>query len=247
MATKERYQNPVVGDTVNLRLFTYNSNNRANLNDVEKVEIYFLDPENKTESNPDGRRLIETVTTISRTEVGQYVISVVLNDLEYVIGDYVDVWTFVVESGETATTTENNFKVHPDLWYVSSSPIVYDFSFKFQPNRLRSGEKRFLIVQIKPNVTHAPELEAYYTNLAIVSPLTISIEQECVDCMPAEQDLRLEVDAESIDYRETNLGYYFLDTSEDGLDLAKGIYNVWFEMDFGESTYISEKSQLQIF
>ena len=37
----------------------------------------------------------------------------------------------------------------------------------------------------------------------------------------------------------------FLDV--DALDLACGMYNVWFEMDFGESRYISEKQQLQIF
>jgi len=49
-----------------------------------------------------------------------------------------------------------------------------------------------------------------------------------------------------VPYREKCLGYYFLDTSEDGLDMKEGIYSVYFEMLFGESTYISEKIQLQI-
>ena len=51
MATKERYQNPAIGDAINLRFFTYNSNNPTNVFNVEKVDIYYLDPHEKTEKN----------------------------------------------------------------------------------------------------------------------------------------------------------------------------------------------------
>ena len=70
MPTKERGQNPVVGDTVNLKLFTYNSNNRIDIAEVSKVDIYFLDPEERTAANPDGRRLVETFESedITRTD-----------------------------------------------------------------------------------------------------------------------------------------------------------------------------------
>lgn len=37
---KERYQNPVVGDTIRLRLFFYNSNNFADVNTIDQVAIY---------------------------------------------------------------------------------------------------------------------------------------------------------------------------------------------------------------
>jgi len=246
MSTLERYQNCVIGSTVNLRFFTYNSNNRQDLYEVQKVEIWYLDPEEVTETNTDGRRLIETITTITNPEVGEYLISVDLTDGEYVIGNYLDIWYVVFEDGEDPVEETKQFEIYPDLWYTGTTPIVYDFSFRFQPNRLRRGSKQYLIIQIRPNVRQQSELEEYYLNLAIAAPMKISICQECVECMPEEQDLRLVVDREDVPYREKCLGYYFLDTSEDGLDMKEGIYSVYFEMLFGESTYISEKIQLQI-
>jgi hypothetical protein len=56
---KERYQNPTVGDQINLRLFTYNSNNRRNVEEIQKVEIFVLDSSEISATNPDGLRLIE--------------------------------------------------------------------------------------------------------------------------------------------------------------------------------------------
>jgi hypothetical protein len=252
MATKERFQNPVISDTVNLRFFTYNSNNRTNVDSISKVEIYYLDPDEVTDENPDGRRLIETIDAadVTLVETGQYLVSVDLVDAQYVIGNYIDIWYVAYRAGEGVVETEPKyFEVYPDLWYTSVAPVIYDFMFRFQPNRLRRGSKQYLIIQIKPNVRHASELEEYYTNLAIASPLKIYIEQECLDndCVPAEEDLRLVVDGVSVDYREKCLGYYFLDTSEDGLDMSEGLYNVYFEMEFGESTYLSDKLQLQIY
>jgi hypothetical protein len=247
MAAKKRYMNPAIGDTVELDFFVYNSNNRMDLHEVQKVEIWYLDPNEKTEDNPDGRRLIQTITSITHTDTGEYKVSVDLVEDTYVIGEYRDVWYVVFRDGDDITTQEKQFQVYPDLWYTGTSSIVYDFSFRFQPNRLRKGSKQYLIIQVRPNVRQSSELEEYYTNLAISASMNIYIEQECVECMPDEQDLRMIVDGDSVDYREKCLGYYFLDTSEDGLYLKEGIYNVFFQMDFGESTYISEKLQLQIF
>jgi hypothetical protein len=61
--------------------------------------------------------------------------------------------------------------------------------------------------------------------------------------MPQEQDLRLVIDSDDVTLREACRAYYMLDTTE----MSCGIYNVWFEMEFGESLYISDKQQLQIF
>jgi hypothetical protein len=247
MSNRERFQNPAISDTVNLRFFTYNSNNRKNVYEVQKVEIWYLDPDEITETNLDGRRLVETITNITLTETGEYTVSVDLIEDTYVIGQYRDVWYVVFRDGDDVTAEEKQFQIYPDLWYTGTTPIVYDFSFRFQPNRLRQGSKQYLIIQVKPNVRNISELEEYYTNLAIAAPMTIYMEQECVECMPDEQDLRIVIDGESVDYREKCLGYYFLDTSENGLDLKQGLYSVWCQMDFGESTYVSEKMQLQIF
>lgn len=37
--TRERYQNPTVGNTVTLRLFVYNQNNFSNVNSIEKLKF----------------------------------------------------------------------------------------------------------------------------------------------------------------------------------------------------------------
>lgn len=243
---KERYQNPVITDIVRLRLLSYNSNARADLDSIDKIEIYFLDPAEVSETNVDGRRLVQTIdgTTVTQEETGLYSIQVTLERDRYTIGNYIDIWYCQV--GEESAPISNNFAVYPNLWFTTTTPIVYDFNFSFRPNRIRAGSKRWLVVEVVPNVTNGNELLEYYQNLAIVSPIKISIELECGECVPVECDLKLIVDREDVELREKCLAYYFIDTTEDGLDMKEGIYNVWFEIGLGENVYISEKQQLQI-
>lgn len=242
MASKERYQNPVIGDDVTLRLLSYNSNARADLDSVDQIDIYFLDPQEKTAENPDGRRWVDTIQAadVTQDDVGAY--STVLNLVadKYLIGNWLDIWQCTV--GTDQVPIENNFQVYPNLWFTTTTPIIYDFNFAFRPNRLKKGSKRYLAIEITPNVPGKDELYAYYENLAITSPVKINIEQYCGDCLPPEKDLRLVIDNADVTLREKCMAYYFLDTS----DMAEGIYNVWFEMGLGENVYISESSQLQI-
>ena len=246
MPLKERMQKPTCNDTIRLRLFSYNSNNRANLQTIEKVDIYTKDPSEVSAVNPDGRRLVATVDgeNVTVESTGAYYIDVVASSPLYTIGDYMDIWSVTFENTECATAEiTNNFKIYPNLWFTSPVPPVYDFSFGFRPNRIVKGTKRYLVVQIAPNVPRGADLTPYYENLAIVSDLRISIEKSCGDCVPQEKDLRLVVDRQLVDYREKMYGYYYLDTS----DYDAGIYNVWFELEYAENTFISEKNQLQIF
>lgn len=245
MATKERYQNPAVGDTVNLRLFTYNSNNLADLQAISKVDIYVLERDNASAANPDGRRLVETIdgTAVTLEDTGTHLLTLPLGQNVYTIGRYLDVWTVSFSTDEPDASVEQCFEVYPNLWYTTPIPIVYDFQFRFQPNKLRQGSKQYIIIEILPNVPTASDLRAYYENLAIVSDLKISIEQKCGDCLPAEQDLRLIVDKELVDYREKRFGFYQFDTE----DLDCGIYDIWFQLDFGGNRYISDRHQFQIY
>jgi hypothetical protein len=246
MATKERYQNPVVSDTIKLRLHTFNYQNAADLVEIEKIDIYFLDPEEKSESNPDGRRLVESIDggLVTREDTGQYLVEVELTGPQYVIGQYFDVWTAKFTDEDSANTSPHPFQIYPNLWYTTPIPVVYDFSFHFQPNRVRRGSKQYIMIEIRPNVPNATDLQRYYENLAIVADLKISIEQSaCSDCAPAESDLRLIVDEEAVDYRERRWGYYKLDTE----DMDTGLFDVWFRLDFGDNTYLSDKMQLLIY
>ena len=242
--SKERNQNIVVGNDVTLRLFTYNSNQRQSVNSVEKVEIYCLDSGFITEDNPEGRRLVDTITDITVVEEGQYSIEISLEIDKYVIGKYIDVWYVNFDTMQSGTVT-NEFRVIPDLWFASDLPIIYDFSFGFRPNRVRSGEKRWINIEIIPNVPNISDLKRYYANLAVASPLRIWIEKNCGDCVPQEKDLRTVVEGDLVEHRRGTEGSYFLDT--EALDLDCGIYNVWFEMEFGENKFISDNLQLQIF
>lgn len=236
---KERYQNPTCGDTVNLKLFVYNANNLRNVESVEKVEIYKLE-DDKT------RTLVQTIDgdQVEQTATGTYLLQLDLTAPLYTIGKYVDVWTIKFEEGECGLgTIENPFLIYPDLWFTTPIPPVYDFSFSFRPNKIVKGSKRYLIINIVPNVPRGADITPYYENLAIVSDLRVSISLNCGECVPAEQDLRLVVDRQLVDHRERAYAYYFLNTEE----YDEGIYDVWFELSYGENVYISEKNQLQIY
>ena len=245
MAIKERYQNPAIGDDIKLRIFSYNSNNLADFQSITQVDIYYLDSAEVSDTNPDGRRLVETFdgAAVVAEDTGQYLLTVGLDEGEYVIGRYVDVWTVNVSNDQPSETIEQVFDVYPALWYTTPIPAVYDFSFQFQPNKFRKGSKQYLIIEIIPNTPTAGDLRKYYENLAIVSDLKLSMEMSCGDCVPQEADLRLILDKVAIDYREKRFGYYQLDTE----DLDCGIYNLWFQLEFGGNRYISEKYALQIY
>lgn len=244
--SKERNQNIVAGDDLNLRLFTYNSNQRQNVLNVERVEIYYLDENCVGPDNPDGKRLVETIedADINLVSDGQYLININVEDQKYVIGKYIDVWYVDFDSQQSGTVT-NEFRVVPDLWFTSDLPIIYDFSFGFRPNRIRYGEKRWINIEIIPNVPNISELKRYYANLAVSSPLRIWIEKICGDCVPKERDLRMVVEGELVEHRRGTEGSFFIDTEQ--LEMECGMYNVWFEMEFGENKYLSDNLQLQIY
>lgn len=248
MAAKERYANPAVGDLINLRLFTYNSNNPADLYNIQQVDIYFLDETQESDDNPDGRRLVQTFpgASVTSTETGAYVLQISADDKVYVIGRYIDVWTVNAANDDLPPNhIINKFQIYPALWYSTPIPIVYDFSFRFLPNKMRHGSRQYLIIEIIPNVPTAGDLRQYYENLAIVSDLKISIEQNCGDCLPAERDLRMIVERACVDYREKRHGYYQLDT--EAPDMGCGIYDIWFTLEVGGNRYISERFHFQIF
>ena len=243
--TVERYQNPSVGDDINLRLLTYNNNNLSDLNQIEKVEIYFLDPELVSAENPDGLRLVDSYdgSVITQEDTGTYLLNLPTESVKYTIGTYYDEWTVKADQDQPYHTIRQRFDVYPNLWYSTPIPVVYDFDFRFQPNKMRQGSKQFLIIEIIPNVPTAGDLRKYYENLAIVSDLRISMEQSCGDCIPSERDLRIVTENALVDYREKRYGYYKIDTSE----LDCGIYDIWFKLEFGGNVYISDRYNFQIY
>lgn len=245
--SKERNQNPTPGDTLNLRLITYNSNNLRSVASVDKVEIYFLDPNQCSSTNLDGRTLVQTIDAADVTleDTGKYLVALATPSPTYVIGKYLDVWHVVFEENDQVAQVENSFELYPDLWYTSTIPAVYGFDFQFQPNRIRQGSIKWLIIKITPNVPRATELERYYTNLAISSNLTINIEKTCSPCPPTEPEMIVEDGI--VDVRDKLFGYYQIDTTDDGPGFDCGIYAIWFTLSYAGSVEVSPKMQLQIF
>jgi hypothetical protein len=242
---KERYQNPSTNETIRLRLFFYNANNFANVDKIEKVDIYKIS-DGASLNDVGARTFVKTVpgNEVVHDGVGKYYIDMQLEDGVFLLGNYCDVWSVnFVDDNEGISEVVNPFTVYPNLWYSTPIPVVYDFNFLFRPQKLRKGSKRYLIIEVTPNVPRGTDLQRYYENLAIVSDIKVSIEQKCGNCVPEEQDLRMVVDRASVDYREKKFGYFMLDTS----DMQVGVYDVWFEMEMGENTYISDRFQLQIY
>jgi hypothetical protein len=240
---KERYQSPTLNEDIKLRLYSFNANARANLTSIDRVEIWYLDPELISDSNPDGRRLVETIVSneISSDETGLYSFTFNSTAPTYVIGNYIDIW--YVNLNDDSIQIENNFKIERDLWFTTTTPLIYDFKFGFRPNKFRVGSKRWMMIEISPNVPNQSDLYDYYSNLAIVSPIKIFMSLKCGACVPSDEESKLVIDGDDVEIREMCLAYYQLDTSE----LACGIYDVWFEMNFGDNIYISDKYNLQIY
>ena len=246
MPLKDRYQNPVIGDIVRLKLFVLNSNMSAELNSINDIKIFFLDRSAITVLNPDGRVLIQTVpgSAVQNPNQGEYYIDLFIDPTLYTqTGRYIDEWEVIFQSGDPVGPLDHLFQIFPDLWYTTPIPIVYDFSFYFQPNRIRQGSKKFIEIEIIPNVPRATDLCAYYENLAISAQLFVNISQRCGECLPCDEESKLVVDRFPAQYREKNRGFYWIDTSQ----FDCGIYDIWFELNFGGNVYISDKNQLSIF
>lgn len=246
-ALKDRYQNPTIGDTVRLKFFVLNSNMTAEVQAINEIRIYYLDQDVcKCDPVTMGRVLVQTIpaSSVVNPTQGEYYIDLYLDPTIYTkLGRYVDEWEVVFQPGDTPANHDQLFQVFSELWYTTPIPIVYDFSFYFQPNKMRFGEVKSIEIEIIPNVPRATDLCAYYENLAISAQLFVFISQRCGDCLPCESDLRLVVDRQPTDYREKNRGFYKIDTRK----FDCGIYDIWFELDFGTNIYISDTNQFQIY
>lgn len=243
---KERHQNPTCGDTVSLRLFTYNNNDKQNIQLISKIEIYISEDNLISINNPEGLRLVKIIenSEIVNNAVGEYYTQVLLEYPIYTIGKYKDIWHVTFDNSNcNSSKIENNFEILSDIWFTDTDNPIYDFNFSLRPNKIKKGTKRYLIINVIPNIKQGHSILPYYENLALSSDLKVSIEIECGKCMPQEQDLRLIVDQELVKYKEKNSAYYFIDTE----DYKEGIYNIWFELSFQNNVFISDKLTFEIF
>lgn len=246
---KERFQNPNCGDQIRLRLFSFNSNQKKNVFSIEKVEIIYLDENEKTEQNPTGEVLYKTINQnlIQNPSEGEYYIEFTINENDsgdpFIIGKYIDRWYIQFENNETCTKNQINnfFEVYPSIWFTSSGPNIYDFDFKFKPNKITKGSKRYIVAEIRPITPAIDSIKQYYNSIAITGNLKINIQKSCSNCPEEENELIIE--DQLIEFREQNLGYYLLDTEE----MEEGTYDIWFRLEHGELVYISEKNQLSIY
>lgn len=245
MATKQRNQNPLVGDTVVLKFFAFGNGSLADPHAIEKVDIYRVLGTEVTEENPLGRVLVETITSddIVRDEEGKYHADLVLERPRYTQGRYQDEWTVVFEEDAEPATPALDFFIAPTTWFVDSSPVVFDFNFDFRPNRVRKGSKKHLQVKVTPDVPRGTDKQRYYENMAIAGSIYITIEQKCGNCLPQEEDLRIVVDQELLTERDGCNAFYLLDTEE----LDCGLYDVTVEAHLGENVFVSDPMPLQIY
>jgi hypothetical protein len=122
---------------------------------------------------------------------------------------------------------------------------VYDFSFRFLPNKIREGSKQYIIIEIVPNVPSAGRsqnilrklghrLRPAHIHRAELWRLYASRERPAADSRCA-----------CVDYREKRQGYYQLDT--EALEMGCGIYDIWFTLELGGNKYISDRFHFQIY
>jgi len=254
---KDREQNPIIGDTIRLRLFSYSSNTRAEVYEVECVRIYFLDQDQRSEDNPDGRILMDTIpgTDVDNPSTGEYLVSLVTSETSYRVGSYIDRWEVKFEPQDARSgIIENNFTIYRDLWYTSSKPIIYDMGFTFAPYKMVQGTKKHLRVDVDVYAPDNSTIDNYYYYLNTLADIQIKIVQDDGDGydpdVPANNII---LNWTSVQWREGTSGYYLLDTSVDprpsraGEPLGTGIYLVQFKAGLGENVYLSQNFRLQIY
>ena len=99
MSTKERYQNPVVGDDVKLRLFVYNSNNFADIKTINYIDIYKVNSTSSDTTNPNESYLVERIKgeDVTKESIGKYLLNLTTSAPAYTIGYYFDVWNVIFD------------------------------------------------------------------------------------------------------------------------------------------------------
>ncbi len=260
MSIKERYQSSVLGDTINLDFYAYNNNNLVYVYEIQKVEIYFLDPSQITDNNKDGKRIKEILypPDIIHLSTGHYRSELELNDNLYEIGKYVDIWYVKFnEYEQTFSKITNNFEIHRELNQTHDRPFLYDIHFSFSPKKIVKNSKRYLKIGFYPTV-HSDigtkslpqdQLDQFYYNLKTCGNLYIKIEmiEGCgfIDGIP---DANIITDPEwtLVDIRGDNEGCFLLDSTDNG-DYDIGIYNVQFKAEIQGQEIISDKFYLQIY
>ncbi len=250
MSLKERSQTPLVGDTIRLRKIFLNGNTFADPFSVNSVDIYVIDPTAITVINTTGTVLLESldISSLVRESIGNYYIDLPTTSPKYTISSYVDSWNVNYGSAdECDVNVEDSFALNSDKWTAIAELPVYAFEFGFSPNRVRKGSVVYLQIDIKPSVPNATSLDEYYENLILDSSVTLSISQRCGVCLPCEEDLRIIVDEETLTQTGGNKVNYLLDTSENGLDLDIGVYDLWTTLAYLDTVHVSPKMQLLIY
>lgn len=221
----------------------------SDVESIDQIDIYNIDENSITEENPSGKILIDTIdgADVINESTGKYYYDLVTSKPKYTIGNYIDAWTITVETETDPVIYENNFSIYPKLWYATTTPITHDFSFQFTPNRIPKGSKKPLTINIVPQVPRGTTLEQYYGNVAIYSDVYINIAKKCDPCLPCEIDLRTIVDRVLIEDREKCLAFYTIDTTDSGPGFDCGLFDVWFELNFGGNIYISDKNQMLVY
>lgn len=242
--SKERYQNPIVGDVVRLGNYTFNGNSPVDV-EVKKIEILAITGETCEGGDMGLSPVLDVdLSSVQHPKQGFYYADIELSKPEFTVGYYIDRWTFSVYPEEPDVVVDNRFRIYREIFYTTPIPIVYDFNFLFQPNKIRKGSKQYIRIEVLPNVPRASDLQKYYENLIITGDLFVSMEmKDCGQCLPQEKDLRTVFEDARVDYREMTNGFFLIDTE----DLDVGVYNIWFKILMGENIFLSDKMNFQIF
>lgn len=257
---KERYQSPTLGDVLNLDFYSYNNNSLTSVQEFSNIDVYFLDPTQVTENNPQGRRikLIITPNNITEISTGHYRAQITLDDNLFEIGNYIDVWRLKFNNYDNNfIKVENQFKIHTDLRETQDRPYIYDVTWSFSPKKIVLYSKQYLKIGFFPAIhsdigtkyINEKLIERFYFNLKNTGNLFIKIdliegcnyneESPCANTIT-------EPEWDQVEIRGDNEAYYLINSTEDG-NYNIGIYSVQFKILIDSQEIISPRFYLQIF
>ena len=249
---KERFQSVTLNEEINLDFYSYQNNSLIDVESIQKIEIYFLDPSQVSKTNPQGRRIKQVIQPGSITNIatGHYRTTIALDDSLFEVGNYIDVWYVKFNDYDPKyIKIENQFVVSTDLRETWDKPFVYDITFAFNPKKIMLGSKKYLKIQFYPTIPIEKDiLDRFYFNLKTTQNLYIRIEQieGCgYDSGFREMNIKTEPEWDEVEVRGDNEAYYLLDTTENG-EYPLGIYTVQFKILLDGQEILSPKFYLQV-
>lgn len=251
MATRTRFQWPTVGDTVSLEMYNYSNNLPADVT-VTGISIYRVNNELISDVNPLGLVLYAGPFVPMRLAQGQYRLDLDLDPGMFNTGDFKDIWNITYPDGSSGQR-DFGFHVYAQRQAAVTYPPYVSWEVSTSPRKVRYDSVFRLACRVKPSEIVDNDLAEHYVNMLTAGTVEIRLIKtssvyDYVSCENGgDDDVNASLQWTPIEDRGDGVRFILIDTSNNGLVMYPGEYEIQFRITFGDTVwYPTEKPMLQI-